>query len=117
LAPYRSASRPHTTRPPTEASPATPITVAAAIGVTPQSMASVTMWKIGPEWATQQAKWVRAMAANCGERSAPATLNSGSGAAKPPPEDGDGGLRTKRPAGTINSHAAAPSRNSAVRQS
>jgi hypothetical protein len=43
---------------------------AAAIGVTPHSMASVTMWKIGPECATQQAQWVSAIAANCGEREA-----------------------------------------------
>jgi hypothetical protein len=106
-------------RPPTEARPATPITVAAAIGVTPHSMASVTIWKIGPECATQHAKWVSAMAANCGERSACATLYSGSAAplAKAPPADGTGGRRTNKPAGTINTQALTPSRKSAVRQS
>ena len=33
-----------------------------------------TMWKIGPECAAQQAKWVSAMAANCGVRSACAAV-------------------------------------------
>ena len=53
-------------RPLSEARPAALSTVVAAIAETPWSIALVTMWKIGPECAAQHAKWVSAMAANCG---------------------------------------------------
>src|SRR5207245_1655070 len=58
LAPKRSASSPPPMRPAIEARPETPSTVAAAIAATPWSVACVTMWKIGPEWAAQHARRV-----------------------------------------------------------
>src|SRR5213083_2888712 len=69
LAPKRSASSPPPTRPAIEARPEMPNTVAAAMTATPWSVACVTMWKIGPECAAQHAKWVSAMAQNCGAAS------------------------------------------------
>ena len=71
-------------RPAIEESPETPRTVAAIIGVTPWSIAWVTMWKIGPACAAQQAKWVSAIAQNCGARSTWAVAKSRCGAAAPP---------------------------------
>jgi hypothetical protein len=108
------------TRPLSEASPAAPNTVAAAIADTPWSMALVTMWKIGPEWAAQQAKCVSEMAANCGVRRASAAVNS-----RPPapavatiaPGASAGGGRTRRAAGMMRSQARSPSTSMAVRQS
>ena len=50
--------------------------MAAAIADTPWSIAWVIMWKIGPEWAAQHAKYVSAMAANWGVRSACAAVSS-----------------------------------------
>src|SRR3970282_660308 len=51
-------------RPKIDATPDTPKTEAAAIFATPRSMAWATMWKMGPEWAAQQAKWVSAIVQN-----------------------------------------------------
>jgi len=51
-------------RPTIEANPDTPSTAAATIAVRPWSMAWVTMWKMGPEWAAQQAKCVSPIAQN-----------------------------------------------------
>src|SRR6266851_2950235 len=76
LAPTRSAISPQTILPPSEARPATLSTVTAAIAVIPRSIAWVTMWKIGPEWAAQQAKYASAMAANWGVRRACPTVSS-----------------------------------------
>src|SRR5437773_2353027 len=66
LAPKRSARRPEPIRPAIDESPETPRTVAATMGMTPWLIACVTMWKIGPECAAQQAKCVSAIAQNCG---------------------------------------------------
>src|SRR5436309_5546054 len=94
-----------------EARLATLSTVAAAIAGTPWSIAWVTMWKIGPEWAAQHAKLVSAIAANCGVRRAWATVNSPPSApvaahAAPGPEAA--GSRTTKAAGTLRSHARSP---------
>jgi len=51
-------------------------TVAAAIGATPQSIASVTMWRIGPDAPRSKAKWVPEITANCGVPRACAAVNS-----------------------------------------
>ena len=95
--------------------------MAAAIADTPWSIAWVTMWKIGPEWAAQHAKYVSAMAANWGVRSACAAVSSlpsapavGSGRAA---VAGAGGSRTSNAAGMMTSHARSPSTSMAVRQS
>ena len=56
------------------ARPATRITVTAAMVEMPQSMASLTKWKIGPAWVRQQAKSVKAMALNAGVRTACPTV-------------------------------------------
>src|SRR3989441_571107 len=66
LAPKRSARRPQPIRPAIDARPDTPNTVAATIAATPWSIACVTMWKMGPECAAQQARCVSAIAQNCG---------------------------------------------------
>src|SRR5437870_5497827 len=76
LAPTRSATSPQMILPLSEARPAALSTVAAAIAGTPWSIAWVTMWKIGPECAAQHAKYVNAIAANCGVRSACAAVSS-----------------------------------------
>src|SRR2546425_6745063 len=55
-------------RPAMDVNPDTLSTVAAVITVTPWSMACVTMWKIGPECAPQQAKCASPRAQNCGAR-------------------------------------------------
>jgi hypothetical protein len=73
----RSAMSPQMILPPSDARPATLSTVVAAITGTPWSIACVTMWKIGPECVAQHAKNVNAIAANCGVRSACATVISG----------------------------------------
>ncbi len=120
LAPTRSARSPQITRPLSEARPAALSTVAAAIADTPWSIALVTMWKIGPECAAQHAKWVSAMAANCGVRSASATVNSRAATApggEPPPGAAAGGWRTSRAAGMSRSHARSPMTSIATRQS
>src|SRR5437867_2713763 len=59
LAPNRSAIRPQAIRPAMDERPETPSTVAASIAATPWSIAWVTMWKIGPACAAQQAKCER----------------------------------------------------------
>ena len=82
----------------------------------PWSIACVAMWKIGPECVAQQAKCVRAIAANCGDRSAWATVNSRPSAAGPPRASIDaGGRRTSRAAGMMSSHARSPITSIAVR--
>ena len=104
-----------------EARPATLNTVAAAMAGTPRSIAWVTMWKIGPECAAQHAKWVSAMAANCGVRSACATVSSRPSArgraSRPAADAGAGGSRTSSAAGMMTSHARSPSTSMAMRQS
>ena len=96
-------------------------TVAAAIADTPWSIAWVTMWKTGPEWAAQQAKYVRAMAANCGVRSACAAVMSWPSAPAAEPEVASvveaGGSRTSRATGMTTSHTTSPSTSMAKRQS
>ena len=107
--------------PPREASPATLSTVTAAIADTPRSIAWVTMWKIGPECAAQHAKYVSAMTANCGVRSACAAVSSPppAPAAGDAPTAGDisGGSRTSSAAGMMTSHARLPITSMATRQS
>ena len=49
--------------------PESPSIEAAAILVTPRSIACATMWKIGPECAAQQPKWMRATPQKAGWRS------------------------------------------------
>src|ERR1700681_824013 len=88
FAPTRSATSPQTILPLSEARAATLSTVVAAITVMPWSIAWVTMWKIGPECAAQHAKWVSAMAANCGVRTTCPIVRSGPAAAR-----GAGGAR------------------------
>ena len=63
-------------RPASPPSPAALNTVVATSGATPQTSALLTMWKIGPECAAQQAKYVSATATNCGVRSACPTLSA-----------------------------------------
>src|SRR4026208_2324494 len=55
LAPMRSARRPQMTRPMSEPMPARLNTVAAAMALTPWSMALDAMWKMGPGGAAQRA--------------------------------------------------------------
>ena len=121
FAPTRSAMSPQRILPPSEASPATLSTVAAAIAGTPWSIAWVTMWKIGPECAAQHAKNVSAMAANCGVRSACATVSSRpsapAAAAGGARRRGAGGLRTSSAAGMMTSQASSPITSMAMRQS
>ena len=120
FAPTRSATRPQLILPPSEARPAALSTVAAAMAGTPWSIAWVTMWKIGPECAAQHAKYVKAMAANCGVRSACAAVSARPAvpadvsARRPSPP---GGSRTNSAAGTMMSHASSPITSIAVRQS
>ena len=100
--------------------PPTLSTVAAAIAETPWSIALATMWKIGPECAAQHAKNVSAMAANCGVRSACATVRSRSGGrAAGPPAPGAiaGGFLTSSAAGMTVTHTRSPSTIMATRQS
>ena len=61
--------------------PERPSIDAAAIFVTPRSMAWATMWKIGPECAAQHPKWMRATPQNAGWRSTAAAGRSPPGAA------------------------------------
>src|SRR2546426_315269 len=84
LAPNRSAIRPQAIRPAIDERPETPRTVAASIAATPWSIAWVTMWKIGPACAAQQAKCVSAIAQNCGARSTWPVEKLRWGAAAPP---------------------------------
>src|SRR5438132_14259966 len=62
LAPKRSARRPEPIRPAIDESPETPRTVAATMGMTPWSIACVTMRKIGHECAANLAKCVSEIA-------------------------------------------------------
>ena len=120
LAPTRSAMRPHTILPPSEARPATLSTVVAAIADTPWSMTLVTMWKIGPECAAQHAKYVKEMAANWGVRNTWAAVNSRPSAPRCQPGPAPtttGGSRTRRAAGMMMSHVSSPTVNMATRQS
>ena len=95
-----------------------PNTVAAAMTATPWSVACVTMWKIGPECAAQHAKWVSAMAQNCGAASTSRVVYSrrlapGAGAGR----SSLAGSRSSRATGTMTSHARSPSTSIATRQS
>ena len=71
--------------------PERPSIEAAAIFVTPRSMAWATMWKIGPEWAMQQPKWTRATPRRRGSGARPrgscrrSTASSARRAARPIP--------------------------------
>ena len=56
--------------------PERPSIDAAAIFVTPRSMAWATMWKIGPECAAQHPKWTSATPQNAGWRSTAAAVRS-----------------------------------------
>ncbi len=94
--------------------------MAAAIAGTPRSIAWVTMWKIGPEWAAQHAKCVSAMAANWGVRTTCPIVRSGPAAAAAAgvaAAADAGGLRTRKAAGRITSHTRSPMTHIAVRQS
>jgi hypothetical protein len=76
-------------------------------------MAWVTMWKIGPECATQHAKCVSAINQNCGERQI-----SGSGTLRsvtPPVATGAFLIRSAR--GMITIQTTSPSTSMATRQS
>jgi hypothetical protein len=78
------------------------------------------MWKMGPECAAQHAKYASAMAANCGDSSACAAVNSRPSepaAAAMAAVTGRGGSRTSNAAGTITTSASSPNTNMAVRQS
>jgi len=78
------------------------------------------MWKIGPEWAAQQAKNVSASTANCGERSAWAAVRPAplpDGARGDPWPAVAGGWRTRSAAGISRIQAAMPMVSMAVRQS
>jgi hypothetical protein len=79
------------------------------------------MGKMGPECAAQQAKNVRARAANCGVRSAWATVSSRPSAPAVAVGTASGavaaGSRTSSAAGMMTSHARLPSICMAMRQS
>src|SRR5918999_5987197 len=76
------------------------------------------MWKIGPECAAQHAKCVKAMAANCGVRSAcPTVSDPPSALCDATAAAASGGLRTRNAAGMMTSHTRSPSTSIAVRQS
>src|SRR5262249_52436394 len=78
------------------------------------------MWKIGPEWAAQQAKCAPASAANCGVRNACAAVHSTSGASDvfaEAPLARCGAGRTRKQAGIRSAQAAMPITSIAVRQS
>jgi hypothetical protein len=78
------------------------------------------MWKIGPEWAAQQAKYASAMAANWGVRRACQTVSSRPSAPRipgAPAATAPDGSRTSRAAGMMTSQARLPITNIAVRQS
>jgi len=83
--------------------------------------ALATMWKMGPECAAQQAKKVSAMAANCGVRSACATVNSGAPGWPTPPARQPAARPAARAragaVGTMTTHATSPITSMAVRQS
>src|SRR2546427_344558 len=120
LAPNRSAIRPQPIRPAIDESPETPRTVAASIAGTPWSIAWVTMWKIGPACAAQQAKCVRAIAQNCGARRTWPVEKSRWGAAVPPSATAPisaGAFRISSATGIVTSQARSPSTSIATRQS
>src|SRR5262245_19117456 len=120
LAPTRSAIIPHAIRPAIEERPDTPRTVAATIVATPWSIACVTMWKIGPAWAAQQAKWVIAIAQNCGALKTSRVENSRCRVAAPPSATAPmsaGAFLTRSATGITTSHARSPSTIIATRQS
>src|SRR6185312_9816655 len=122
LAPARSANRPQTMRPDSAARPAAPSTVAAVSGATPQSAAYATMWKIGPEWAAQHAKFASARLQNTGVFSAPATVMPAgeAPAANGTPADrasATGAGRNSSAAGRMIAQAMNPSVSMAKRQS
>src|SRR5437879_2425345 len=79
------------------------------------------MWKIGPECAAQQAKYVSAIAANCGVRSACAIVSSGPSAPAVAPGRAAvvdaGGSRTRKAAGMMTSHTTSPITSMATGQS
>src|SRR5687767_2887139 len=81
------------------------------------------VWKMGPECVAQQAKKVSPRTMNCGERSAAATEEKGSGAAGAPALPGApgaaaaGACRTSRPAGRTRAAAMRAMVNCALRQS
>ena len=100
--------------------PETPSAVAATIGVSPWSVACVTMWKIGPECAAQHAKCVNAIIQNCGVAStSPAEYAWPPAGAAPPSAAAprSAGSRISRATGMITSHARSPRTSSAMRQS
>jgi hypothetical protein len=78
------------------------------------------MWKIGPEWAAQQAKCAPARMMNCGVRNACATVHCPSGASSPfaaAGVEGSGAGRTRNEAGIKSANAPMPITSIAVRQS
>src|SRR3990172_1423287 len=123
LAPTRSATIPVPIRPKMEESPEAPRMPAAAILVIPWSMAWETMWKSGPEWAVQQAKWVSEMAQKGQERQTPSAAPPGVWVARGLERGvvgsviGAGGLRRSRAAGITMSQAMSPRTTKAVRHS
>ena len=92
LAPTRSATIPVPIRPKIDVSPDAPRMLAATILGTPWSIAWLTRWNRGPEWAAQQQKCVSAMAQNGQAAQGP-----------PPPAD-----RVARALGECGGHIGAP---------
>ncbi len=126
-APNRSARTPLDSRPAMLVPPESPSIDAAAIFVTPRSMAWATMWKIGPECAAQHAKWTRATPQNAGWRSTAAAVISppraaprgSEGAASTPyprrPRS-SGRLATYRSATAATTHVRTPNAAKVTRQ-
>jgi hypothetical protein len=76
------------------------------------------VWKIGPEWAAQQAKNVLASTMKARERSAVRAGISGVGVPPAAPLSGKiGAGRMNQTAGSRRTHAPTPITNCAVRQS
>src|SRR4051812_21028087 len=83
-------------------------------------MAYVTVWKIGPACAAQQAKKVSARTMKGNETNASRSLMDFSGTAAsvvPPPAAACGGLRTNSAAGTSVAHTSTAMTACAARQS
>ena len=94
LAPTQSATIPVPIRPKIDVSPDAPRMLAATILGTPWSIAWLTRWNRGPEWAAQQQKCVSAIAQN------------GQAAQGPPPSPGESAATLGECEGHIGAPAA-----------
>ena len=77
------------------------------------------MWKIGPEWAAQHAKWVSAIAQNWGARTTSRVVYSRRAAAAPPSATtpiSAGAFLIRSATGITMSQARSPSTSIAPRQ-